>query len=200
METQIQLDPTNHTLPPRKTVHKRETTRKRKSLKTKKWNSLQIFVWLFIFLIFGIAYGVYQYGLMKEESRWIPIRLPEHSTTTLSPQTPSKSSTSDEETVEKNISSEELEPNAIEQVTVQKGESQPEVELEGEAKVEAEVQPSTKIHVVQPGETMFRISLNYYKSGSYAAKLAQYNQIKSYTELHAGAKLKIPAKEVLDSN
>lgn len=53
------------------------------------------------------------------------------------------------------------------------------------------------IHVVEPGENLYRISLKYYQSGKYAEALAEYNGLTDKDDLYAGYKLKIPDKDVL---
>ncbi len=51
-----------------------------------------------------------------------------------------------------------------------------------------------KEHVVQPGETFYRITVNYYGSSSYQEYLAKFNNISDTTQIQAGTKLKIPEK------
>lgn|GEM_PF-4213327 len=49
-------------------------------------------------------------------------------------------------------------------------------------------------HVVQPGETFYRITMNYYGSRKYEDYLAEFNQISDKTQIKAGMVLKIPEK------
>lgn len=56
---------------------------------------------------------------------------------------------------------------------------------------------SDKIHIIQPGENLYRISLQYYGPG-YMEELAAYNNITDIDKLTAGYKLKIPSKDLLE--
>jgi LysM repeat protein len=49
-----------------------------------------------------------------------------------------------------------------------------------------------RIHVVKQGETLYRISVNYYQTGQYSHFLAQYNQLQHPTDLVSGKSIKIP--------
>jgi LysM repeat protein len=49
-------------------------------------------------------------------------------------------------------------------------------------------------HVVQPGETFYRITVKYYQSREYEDYLAEFNGIKDKTQIQSGMILKIPEK------
>jgi LysM repeat protein len=49
-------------------------------------------------------------------------------------------------------------------------------------------------HVVQPGETFYRITVKYYQSRKYEDYLAEFNGIKDKTQIQSGMILKIPEK------
>jgi cytoskeletal protein RodZ len=49
-------------------------------------------------------------------------------------------------------------------------------------------------HIVQPGETLYSITMKYYHSKKYMDYLAEYNRIKDTRNVEAGVKLMIPEK------
>jgi cytoskeletal protein RodZ len=49
-------------------------------------------------------------------------------------------------------------------------------------------------HIVQPGETLYSITMKYYHSKKYMDYLAEYNGIKDTRNVEAGVKLMIPEK------
>lgn len=60
-----------------------------------------------------------------------------------------------------------------------------------EEQAEKEEQPAARTHTVAAGETLYRISVNYYKSGDGVAKIIQANGLTS-NEISTGQKLIIP--------
>ncbi|MFV9510720.1 LysM peptidoglycan-binding domain-containing protein [Tepidibacillus sp. LV47] len=173
----------SHPLPPRSTVHRKDNKKKKVPLSTKKWNSLQIIVFLFIFLIIGTAYGVYQYGKTKEVM---------NQRTPINPSILQGSQeTGDPNHQSKNINQSRLSQEYSENDSKTKNIQPLNQDLEKSYTNEKPIRPMI-LHLVQSGETMFRISLKYYKTGRYAEKLAKYNQIKDFSKLETGSTLKIP--------
>lgn len=62
---------------------------------------------------------------------------------------------------------------------------------EEQAKKEEQNKPAPKTHTVAAGETLYRISVNYYKSGDGVSKIMQANGLSS-NEISTGQKLIIP--------
>ncbi|TCS84109.1 LysM peptidoglycan-binding domain-containing protein [Tepidibacillus fermentans] len=200
MEQQIQQEEWfNHPLPPRSMVHRKVKTKKKIPSKIKKWNSLQIIVFLFIFLIIGTAYGVYQYGKTKDtiyqrESIHPPILQDSKETEANDNQSVDQSELKQEPQSMMNKST-ESNPTFEQELNQPQEDSKPVEQNPDELKRDTPDQ--VIIHIVQPGETMFRISLKYYQTGSYADRLAKYNQINNLTKLPAGSTIKIPDKKEL---
>lgn len=63
-----------------------------------------------------------------------------------------------------------------------------------------ELQTDERVHEVQSGENLFRISLLYYGTGEYAEELAKYNGLADSNDLYVGYKLIIPNEEFISEN
>lgn len=63
-----------------------------------------------------------------------------------------------------------------------------------------ELQTDERVHEVQSGENLFRISLQYYGTGEYAEALAKYNGLADSNDLYVGYKLIIPHEEIISEN
>lgn len=50
------------------------------------------------------------------------------------------------------------------------------------------------IHTIQPGETMYSITMKYFGTSDYIEYLAEFNQINDIREIKSGMELKIPEK------
>ncbi|GBF11586.1 LysM domain protein [Tepidibacillus sp. HK-1] len=142
----------------------------KKKAKKYKINLLQLIVGAFILLIFITGYILYPDHEARKEQNGIPINPPNFEV--IQP--------------ESNLSSNQnLNPN--------REKDQNEVVQEIETKEETK----ESIHIVKPGENLYRISLKYYQSGKYVSALAKYNGLKNSDDLYAGFKLKIPDKSLL---
>ncbi len=53
-------------------------------------------------------------------------------------------------------------------------------------------QTEDKIHVIQAGENLYRISKKYYNTGKYYQALSDYNGLANPDAIYAGLKIKIP--------
>ncbi|WP_339062647.1 LysM peptidoglycan-binding domain-containing protein [Tepidibacillus marianensis] len=197
----------SHPLPPRSSVHHKKTNKMKKTSKIKKWNSLQMIVILFIFLILATAYGLYQYGQTKgTANHGTPIQTPVLNNTSSdsglldsssAPQKVEQDPKNDPvqelgESVESGDSTKEQAAKSAESQIIDSLANKTDESKSNLAKTE-----NVKIHIVQPNETLFSISDHYYRSGTYAASLAKYNHLKDLNDLKAGFRLKIPPKESL---
>lgn len=50
------------------------------------------------------------------------------------------------------------------------------------------------LHIIQPGETMFSITMKYFGSSDFIDYVAEFNQISDIREIKSGMELKIPEK------
>lgn len=96
-------------------------------------------------------------------------------------------------------------PKAVEKVVPQPIESKPAVQPQTPAPTQV-TQPKVKEkqelrkpvfkqimkHKVEPGETLYRISIKYYHTGNYANYLTQYNGLRSPSDLVSGTYIKVP--------
>lgn len=206
-EININGEQPNGEMPSRVDLHRKG----RKSKKRSGPKLINVLLWIFPLIpVFILAYVVFSWDSPKEK----PIDEVEDSQFQFetSDKTSKKDDAKDKEKEEEKTSKEkqaeqeaaeakkkqEEQARKDEEERVRKEqEEQARKEQEAQAKKEQEEQakkeeqPAGRTHTVAAGETLYRISVNYYKSGDGVSKIMQANGLTS-NEIVTGQKLIIP--------
>lgn len=198
IEKMNEIEESSH-FPPRSTVHQH----KKKKIKWKlKYPLIRLLV-LFFILLPIVSYSIYTLnqkdlkdGALSEGNREDDsveeVQLDENSGENPSHQDfPSLPPVDEGEGEEENLSDEKEMKEDVVNDGGQRMNEPPESIVNNELSEKDKPKENFLYHKVQPQETLYRISVKYYKSGSGVEKIKQANGLKS-NEIYVGQTLKIP--------
>ncbi|OEF97259.1 hypothetical protein BHF71_03745 [Vulcanibacillus modesticaldus] len=190
-EMEIAMKTDHHSLPPRSTIH--GSNEYGNSIKI-NWNSAYLFISSFVFIV--VIASLIFFQLSGHKSEEVDIGLQENNEISYS--------SGDSLVVDgqENIENNESTIEEDEDLGVTSSSETDSQILDGVEQTTVEVNNDDQdatIHVVAPGENLFRISLKYFGSGEYVEALAKYNGLADVNDIYAGFELKIPSKEILDN-
>ncbi|WP_084361948.1 LysM peptidoglycan-binding domain-containing protein [Robertmurraya korlensis] len=189
-------------LPPRSRVHKQKQMKKKTKIKVKY--PLIRLLGMFFILLPIVIFSIYTYNESQKTSSSIPVQENKGAEaiyyTDEEEGLEETTETDEDETNDENVENEEKEADKIdkstnsEQInpieTPQETTSTSEAMTTAEPKVQA-VDQTVVYHKVQPGETVFRLAMKYYKSQSGIDIIKKANSLSS-NEITVGQTLTIP--------
>jgi LysM repeat protein len=192
----------NEKLPPRSRVHKQKQMKKKTKIKVKY--PLIRLLGMFFILLPIVIFSIYTYNESQKTSSSIPVQENKGAEaiyyTDEEEGLEETTETDEDETNDENVENEEKEADKIdkstnsEQInpieTPQETTSTSEAMTTAEPKVQA-VDQTVVYHKVQPGETVFRLAMKYYKSQSGIDIIKKANSLSS-NEITVGQTLTIP--------
>jgi cytoskeletal protein RodZ len=196
--------PIEGSLPPRSTKHSREHESEDDGFeKPKKFPVIQMILFAFIALIaaFLVFYFYQQYNTPLATKPYIdPVESVNQQEDQVdqidSPKAPKEEVSLEENGEINNTEEQDQDKENTKDNTKDNSQSDKEnTEKQNQAIEEPKQAPTLRtLHIIQPGETMFSITMKYFGSSDFIDYVAEFNQISDIREIKSGMELKIPEK------